>query len=67
MMSRVVYGRATRQTQPTRLEKWAGMDNVFEKKLKFGRIMPARRDKWAGNDTKKIPAGIPVRLLSLLY
>ena len=42
---RAVYGRATRQAQPTRLEKQADLDNVFQKKFKFGRVIPARQDK----------------------
>ena len=36
-----------------RLEKRAGMDNVFRKKLKFGQVIPVHQDKWAGSDTKK--------------
>ena len=65
--TRAVHGRATRQVRPIRLEKRAGMDNVFQKNLKFGRVIPARQDKRAGSDTKKLPAGIPARPLSLIY
>ena len=67
MRSRAVHGRATRQARSARLEKRAGMESIFFKKIKFGRVVPARQDKWAGSDTKKIPAGIPARPLSLIY
>ena len=32
-----------------------------------GHELPVRQDKRAGSDKKKIPAGIPVRPLSLIY
>ena len=67
MHFKAVYGRAIRQAQPIHLEKRASLNNIFQKNLKFGRVIPARQDKWTGSDTKKILAGIPTRSLSLIY
>ena len=54
-----IYGRATRQARPTRFEKQADLDNIFQKKFKFGLVIPARQDKWTGNEAKKYPRVYP--------
>ena len=55
---KAVHGEATRQARPIRLEKRAHTDNIFEKILKFGQVIPARQDK-LGVATQKKPAVYP--------
>ena len=40
-ISKAVYGRAIRQVRPTQLKKWMELNNIFQKKIKFGRVIPA--------------------------
>lgn len=43
--SRVVHEQAIRLTRPIHLEKQEGLNNVFQKNLKYGQVIPARQDK----------------------